>query len=84
MGYQPDPELARQELHARISNDFSAHPPKTPEVKAALDEIAAVFEHAGHRAIDLCPPGRELSLCLTNLEAAKRDAVAAIACHQDD
>jgi hypothetical protein len=84
MGYQPDPVLARQELHARIYNNFRAHPPKTPEVKAALDEIAALFAHTAHMAIDLCPPGRELSLCLTNLEAAKRDAVAAIACHQDD
>lgn len=80
----PDPELARQELHARISNDFSAHPPKTPEAKQLFDEIAAQCEGLAHYLIEVCPDGRELSLALTDLELAKRDAVAAIACHQDD
>ncbi len=84
MGYQPDPVLARQELHARISNDFAPHPPRDDDARGTLNELCAIFEQVGHRAIDLCPEGRHLSLCLTNLEAAKRDAVAAIACHQDD
>lgn len=75
--------MAKEALHARIANDFAAHPPKTPEVKETLDRVAALFEDLGHSVIDACPEGRELSLCLTNLEAAKRDAIAAIACHQD-
>lgn len=84
MPYESDPAVAREALHKRIDNDFAAHPPKSHIVKESLDIVAGKFADLAHFVIDECPPGRELSLCLTNLEAAKRDAIAAIACHQGD
>ena len=76
--------MSKEALHARIANDFAAHPPKTETTRELLNAVARDFESLGHAVIDACPEGRELSLCLTNLEAAKRDAIAAIACHQGD
>ena len=75
--------MSKEALHARIANDFKAHPPKSEETKGLLNIVALNFESLAHEVIELCPEGRELSLCLTNLEAAKRDAIAAIACHQE-
>ena len=49
-----------------------------------FDEIAAQCEGLAHYLIEVCPVGRELSLALTDLESAKRNAIAAVACHQDD
>lgn len=81
---QTPPDPAKVALHRRVSNDFAAHPPKTPEAKALFDEIAARCEGLAHYLIEVCPGGRELSLALTDLESAKRNAIAAVACHQDD
>lgn len=81
---QTPPDPAKVALHRRVSNDFAAHPPKTPEAKALFDEIAAQCEGLAHYLIEVCPGGRELSLALTDLESAKRNAIAAVACHQDD
>lgn len=74
----------RQALHDRVSNDYAARPPRDAEVKALIDTVAADIEHVAHKLIDSCPLGRELSLALTDLESAKRNAVAAIVLHQDD
>lgn len=81
---QTPPDPAKVALHRRVANDFAAHPPKTPEAKQLFDEIAAQCEGLAHYLIEVCPVGRELSLALTNLESAKRNAIAAVACHQDD
>lgn len=77
-------EQAKQALHDRVANDYSAQPPRTPEVKALIDRVAKQHEDLAHALIDACPLGRELSLALTDLESAKRNAVAAIVLHQDE
>lgn len=74
---------ARASLHNRVENDFKAHPPLAPETAELLNQTAALFENVAHAVIESCPLGRELSLCLSDLESAKRNAIAAIACHQD-
>lgn len=76
--------MSKEALHDRVRNDYAAHPPKSSAIKALFDAVALAFEEAAHFAIEACPEGRELSLCLTDLESAKRNAIAAIACHQDD
>lgn len=77
-------DSAKQALHDRVANDYAAQPPRTPEVKELLDRVAALHEDLAHALIDACPLGRELSLALTDLESAKRNAIAAIVLHQDD
>lgn len=74
----------KEALHARVANDYAAHPPKSDDVKQFIDRIAADFEQLAHTVIHNCPLGRELSLALTDLESAKRNAIAAIVRHQDD
>ena len=78
-----DTEQAKLNLHNRIKNDYKAQPPRTEEVRRSLDYIAGGCERLAHKLIDSCPIGRELSLALTDLESAKRNAIAAIVLHQD-
>lgn len=56
---QTPPDPAKVALHRRVSNDFAAHPPKTPEAKQLFDEIAAQCEGLAHYLIEVCPVGRE-------------------------
>lgn len=76
-------QLARDDLHARVENDFTLHPPEHPFVGATMDDLRAEFRDLAHMVIDRCPPGRELSLALTGLDDALKNAIAAIARNQD-
>ena len=71
MGYQPDPVLARQELHARISNDFGAPAEDARGQGRSRRDRRRLRARRPPRHRPL-PARAELSLCLTNLEAAKR------------
>lgn len=68
---------ARIALHARVEVDMSLRPPTTAEAQI-LDELRARTKALAHWFVDYCPPGRELSLALTELDSATRWAIAAI------
>ncbi len=67
-------------LHDRVKDDFLYHSPKEgqPELYTRLRNSARGLAIL---MVDLCPPGRELSTALTNLETAVMHANAAIARH---
>ena len=73
----------REKLHKRVSNDYAAHPLKTEETRQLVDSLAEGFVYLAHRLVRDLPLGREMALALTDLESAKRNAVAAIALNQD-
>lgn len=75
-----DPDDA---LHARIDHDLTNHAPKDPSVVERFEAIRERAKALGHEIVDRCPPSREVSLALTNLEQTVMYAVAAIARHQD-
>ena len=76
--------MSRTELHDRIELQFAAQPPRTDEVRQAFDAVAAQFETLAHFLVDLLPEGRSLELVIEQLTSTKREAIAAIACYQDD
>lgn len=53
----------------RIDKDFSFYHP-TENTKEKLDLVHGMFKALGYNILDLTPPGREQSLCITNLEQA--------------
>jgi hypothetical protein len=74
----PDVEQAREKLHARVDNDFTYHPPQPDQV----ERYNRIRDHArgmAHMLVDTCPPSRELSIALTDLESCVFNANAAIA-----
>lgn len=69
---------ARAALLARIDNDFTYHAPKPGQA----ERYALIRDTAKRLArvmVENCPPSRELSTALTNLETAVFNANAAIA-----
>lgn len=72
--------VQRSQLHDRINEDFSYHPPG--DVQAVLyEEIRSRFRGLAHYLVETVPPGRELSTVLTKLEEAVMHANAGIARH---
>jgi hypothetical protein len=70
---------ARAILHARIANDVQYHAPDE-NARASHEEIREATEHLAHLYIEICPPGRELSMALTKLiDEAMAHANAAVA-----
>jgi hypothetical protein len=73
-----DDEL-RDQLHARIDRDAQHYPPDMKAIEAH-ERIRAATAALAHEYVDLCPPGRELSLALTKLiDEAMSHANAAVA-----
>lgn len=81
---EPHERHPRQQLHERVEHDLTLHPPKDSTVAVRMDRVRQQMKHTAHQIIDLCPPGRELSMALTDLEDACQHAIAAIARNQDD
>lgn len=71
------------DLHDRVENDLTLHPPKNPDIAAAMDGVRARFKDLAHDMIDAVPAGRELSTALTKIEEACFHAIAGIARNQD-
>lgn len=65
---------------ARIANDFTFHSP-IPERNQAerYETIRGMAKELAHRLLTLCPPSRELSVALTNLDQVVFWANASIA-----
>jgi hypothetical protein len=69
----------RRKLHARITNDVAHHPPGDL-ARPAHEQIRRETERLAHLYVEICPPGRELSLALTKLlDEAMAHANAAVA-----
>ena len=62
----------------RMNNNFSYHAPKEGQAEK-YEEIRAQAKALSANLLYLCPPSRELSLALTELETAVMWANAAIA-----
>lgn len=73
---------ARAKMHERIDNDLNLHRPNA-EQGLVMDAVRAGYNQLAHRIIDLIPPGRDLSMALTDLETSQRCAIAAIAKNQE-
>lgn len=61
-----------------IENNFKYHTPKNGQSEK-YEEIRAQAKELAKKLVELCPPSRELSLALTELESAVMWANAAIA-----
>jgi hypothetical protein len=61
-----------------LENNFKYHAPKDDQ-SAKYEEIRAQAKAFAEKLIALCPPSRELSVALTELETAVMWANAAIA-----
>jgi hypothetical protein len=73
----------RHDLHVRIDRDVRHYPPGAKAVEAH-ERIRAATAALAHEYVDLCPPGRELSLALTKLlDEAMAHANAAVARNAD-
>ena len=69
---------AREELLARIENDFTYHPPKSDQAER-YEQLRALALTLAKAAAVLCPESRELSAGLTHLETSVMFFNAAIA-----
>lgn len=76
--------LTKAEMHEEARIAFAAQPPRSEEIKQAYDIVAIKFEELAHSMIAMLPEGRSLELVIEQLTATKREAIAAIACHQDE
>jgi hypothetical protein len=63
------------ELHRR----FFFHPPRDEQAVAAHRRVSELTHELAVELCTLCPPGRNLSLALTELESVRMRANAAIA-----
>lgn len=61
-----------------LDNNFMYHPPKEGQ-QAMYEELREEAKKLAARYLDLCPPSRELSVALTELETSVMWANAAIA-----
>jgi len=75
--------VSKADLHARVENDLTLHPPKHPAIIEAMEAVRAHGKGLAHLLIDVCPESRELSLALTDVEHATQHAIAALARNQD-
>jgi len=78
----PTLDAERAKLHERINNDLNLHKPNA-EQQAAMDAVRAGYSNLAHGLINALPPGRDLSMALTDLETSQRCAIAAIAKNQE-
>ena len=67
----------------KIENNFTYHPP-LPDQVARYEQIRQEGKRMAEFLTAMCPPSRELSLALTNLEQALFWANAAIARNEKD
>lgn len=63
---------------AQLENNFTYHPPKGDQA-ARYEEIRAKGKELATHFLNVCPPSRERSLAITNLEESIMWANAAIA-----
>ena len=67
-----------QDVNAKIENAFTYHQPKNDQSQR-YTELRDLAKHLAIKMSELCPPSRELSIAMTNLEQAVMWANASIA-----
>jgi len=89
LGSDPQPpcdteriQAERDHLHSRVESDLSYHKPTDQTVSDRLEANRAHGKQLAHFLIENCPPGRELSMALTNLQQAMMWANAALVINQ--
>lgn len=75
--------LYRRNLHARVDNDFTNHPPTDVVIGRVMDEATARFLDLAHWLVHNVPAGREQSSALSALELVSFHTKAGIARKQD-
>lgn len=78
---QPDQEVNRERMHARVESDFSYHAPRDPTQVALYQTLRDKAKDLAQFIVDAVPVSREQSSALTNLEQAIFHANAGIARH---
>ena len=68
-----------EQLHHNLTN----HPPVGGHVIEAFEEVRAFAMAIGEVILEVCPPSRERSLALTNLEQTVMWAMASIDRNQE-
>ena len=74
----PAPYKTSEADLAKLQSAFTYHAPKDDQPER-YSELRGLAQRLAARMTELCPPSRELSLALTNLEQATMWANAAIA-----
>lgn len=72
-----------EDLHQRIERDFTNYAPADDRVINRFLAIRVRAKDFAHTCVDLCPPSRELSMALTDIERGMQAAVSAIARNQN-
>lgn len=70
--------MTNQTDHDRVEHNMTTHPLSEGDV-AVVEAVREVFKAAAHYVVEVCPPSRERSLALTDLESGLMWAVASIA-----
>ena len=71
------------EKDAEVTKQFKYHPPKEGQL-LRYTELRKLGKHLARTMINFCPPSRETSLALTNLQQAIMWANSAIAIHESE
>lgn len=66
-------DAAHQEVRRRMT-----YTPVSVETQTKMAEVREQFITLAHEMVRVLPDGREQSMCLTNIELALRDAMAAL------
>jgi len=79
-----DPILDAEQwrLHNQVEHDFTPHRPN-PAQGEVMDLVRMWYKNLAHELVNHLPPGRDLSMALTDLETSQRCAIAAIAKNQE-
>lgn len=68
-----------EDLRARITNDFTYHPPRDDAQRQLYSDLRQRYKDLAYFLVDNVPHGRELSTALTDLERSSMMANAGIA-----
>ena len=74
----------RADLMRRVGHDFTLHPPENEAVALLMDNVRAMFKTLAEDMAHILPMCREQSMCITKLEEACFNAIAAIARNQEE
>lgn len=75
-------DAERDRLHEGVTKNFNTHFPNGVQVEL-MNEVRIHYITLAHDLVDAIPPGRDLSMALTDLETSQRCAIAAIAKNQE-
>lgn len=68
--------------YEQLVHNTTNHPPVSDDVIGSFEELRYAARFFGEKIIVECPPSREASLAMTNLEQSLMWAVAAVARNQ--